>query len=323
METVVKQGGMELADQYLLEIIKWGSLTSAAKQLGVSQPALSLALTNLEKKLGYSLVDRKSKPICPTEEGSIYIEYLQKRKELTRQLQKEISDVGLLKKKALSVGGAAVYIESLVANVIPKLLEQYPECHIDMRSGTQMELVRDALNGEIECFICTDEKHIPDNFTLLPIRQERLYLCVPEMFELNDRMKEYQVQLGEERKIEDYSVFSGEPFITLPSEFPLQRKMNEFFLEQGIALKSSICVDQVSIAVSLAKKGMGIVVASEEALMGRQLGEDICLYSLPQGIAGRKIYIAYDSRQYISKVCKLFIDLMTKGREEDEEIKKY
>lgn len=312
---MVKQRGMELADQYLLEIIKWGSLTSAAKQLGVSQPALSLALTNLEKKLGFLLVDRKSKPICLTEEGNIYIEYLQKRKELKKQMQKEISDIGPLKNKVLAVGGAAVYIESLVANVIPELLEQYPECHIDMRSGTLMELVQDALDGEIECFVCTDEKHIPDNFTLIPIRQERLYLCVPGKYEINDALKEYQVQLGEERVITDYSVFSGEPFITLPSEFPLQRKMNDFFLEQGISMNSSICVDQVSIAVSLAKKGLGIVVASEEALMGRHLEGCVRLYSLPQGTAGRNIYIAYDSRQYISKVCKLFIDLMTKGRD--------
>ena len=43
-------GKMELSEQYLLDIIRWESLTNAAKKLGISQPALSLALTNLEKK---------------------------------------------------------------------------------------------------------------------------------------------------------------------------------------------------------------------------------------------------------------------------------
>lgn len=313
---------MELSEQYMLEIVKWGSLTMAAKQLGISQPALSLALTNLEKKLGFTLIDRKSKPVCFTEEGSIYAEYLHKQRELTIQMQKEISDAGMMKRKVLSVGGSAVYIESLVADVILELLTHYPECQIDMHIEPLEELIQNAVNGEVECFVCTDEKNIPDNFTLLPIRQERLYMCVPKNFEVNERLKDYQVQLGEEKPIEDYRVFEAHGIIRLPATFPLQRKMDDFFKEKGMQMHSSICVSQVSTGVALAQKGLGMVVASEEALMGRNLGDHVCLYSLPEEISGRKIYIAYDSGHYISKVCRMFIDLMTKGQGKNENIKK-
>ena len=313
---------LELSEQYMLEIVKWGSLTMAAKHLGISQPALSLALTNLEKKLGFTLIDRKSKPICFTEEGSIYAEYLHKQKELTIQMQKEISDAGMMKRKVLSVGGSAVYIESLVADAVPELLGRYPECQINMHIEPLGELIQNAVNGEIECFVCTDEKSIPDNFTLLPIRQERLYMCVPESFEVNQRLKEYRVQLGEEKPIKDYHVFEAHGLIRLPATFPLQRKMDEFFAEKGMQMRSSICVSQVSTGVALAEKGLGMVVASEEALMGRNLDGRVCLYSLPEEISGRKIYIAYDSGHYISKVCKMFIYLMTKGQGNNEKLKK-
>lgn len=313
---------MELSEQYMLEIVKWGSLTMAARHLGISQPALSLALTNLEKKLGFTLIDRKSKPACFTEEGSIYAEYLHKQKELTIQMQKEISDAGMMKRKVLSVGGSAVYIESLVADAVPELLGRYPECQINMYIEPLEELIQNAVNGEIECFVCTDEKSIPDHFTLLPIRQERLYMCVPESFEVNQRLKEYRVQLGEEKPIKDYHVFEAHGLIRLPATFPLQRKMDEFFAEKGMQIRSSICVSQVSTGVALAEKGLGMVVASEEALMGRNLDGRVCLYSLPEEISGRKIYIAYDSGHYISKVCKMFIYLMTKGQGNNEKLKK-
>ena len=306
----------------MLEIVKWGSLTMAARHLGISQPALSLALTNLEKKLGFTLIDRKSKPACFTEEGSIYAEYLHKQKELTIQMQKEISDAGMMKRKVLSVGGSAVYIESLVADAVPELLGRYPECQINMYIEPLEELIQNAVNGEIECFVCTDEKSIPDHFTLLPIRQERLYMCVPESFEVNQRLKEYRVQLGEEKPIKDYHVFEAHGLIRLPATFPLQRKMDEFFAEKGMQIRSSICVSQVSTGVALAEKGLGMVVASEEALMGRNLDGRVCLYSLPEEISGRKIYIAYDSGHYISKVCKMFIYLMTKGQGNNEKLKK-
>lgn len=56
--------------------------------------------------------------------------------------------------------------------------------------------------------------------------------------------------------------------------------------------------------------------------MGRNLDGRVCLYSLPEEISGRKIYIAYDSGHYISKVCKMFIYLMTKGQGNNEKLKK-
>ncbi len=309
---------MELSEQYLLDIIRWGSLTNAARKLGISQPALSLALTNLEKKLGVVLVDRKNKPVCLTEEGSIYVDYLLKKEELTKQMKKEISDVGVFKKTVLTVGGATVYIESLVADVIPQLLEKYPECQVDMRIESLDELIQNGLKGSIDCFVCTDENNIPDDFTLLPIRKERLYLCVPASCKINERLKEYQVAVGQSKEIQDYTMFAEENFVNLPPTFPLQKRMNRFFEERKMKIHSSITVNQVSTAVALAEKGLGIVIASEEALMSRHLGDQVCLYSLPEEVSGRKIYLAYDSKRYISKACKMFVQLITKGNKNNE-----
>ena len=311
-------GKMELSEQYLLDIIRWESLTNAAKKLGISQPALSLALTNLEKKIGVTLVDRKNKPVCLTEEGCIYVDYLLKKEELTKQMKKEISDVGVFKKTVLTIGGATVYIESLVTNVIPLLLEKYPECQINMRIESLDELIQNALKGNIDCFVCTDENNIPDDFTLLPIRKERLYLCVPSNYKLNEVLREKQVGIGEIKQIADYKIFENENFINLPATFPLQKRMNSFYEENKMKISSSITVNQVSTAVALAEKGLGIVVASEEALMSRQFGNQGCLYSLPDEVSGRNIYLAYDSKKYISKACKLFIKLITKGNENNE-----
>lgn len=309
---------MELSEQYLLDIIRWGSLTNAARKLGISQPALSLALTNLEKKLGVVLVDRKNKPVCLTEEGCIYVDYLLKKEELTKQMKKEISDVGVFKKTVLTVGGATVYIESLVADVIPQLLEKYPECQVDMRIESLDELIQNGLKGSIDCFVCTDENNIPDDFTLLPIRKERLYLCVPASCKINERLKEYQVAVGQSKEIQDYTMFAEENFVNLPPTFPLQKRMNRFFEERKMKIHSSITVNQVSTAVALAEKGLGIVIASEEALMSRHLGDQVCLYSLPEEVSGRKIYLAYDSKRYISKACKMFVQLITKGNKNNE-----
>jgi DNA-binding transcriptional LysR family regulator len=59
--------------QYLIEVIEKGSLGSAAKALGVSQPALTKSLRLLESELSVRLLNRSTTGVTPTEFGrSLY-----------------------------------------------------------------------------------------------------------------------------------------------------------------------------------------------------------------------------------------------------------
>ncbi|HEY7689916.1 MAG TPA: LysR family transcriptional regulator, partial [Dongiaceae bacterium] len=50
-------------------IVRCGNFTRAAQQLGVSQPALSLSLRQLESALGLRLLDRTTRSIGLTADG--------------------------------------------------------------------------------------------------------------------------------------------------------------------------------------------------------------------------------------------------------------
>src|SRR3954454_4187335 len=52
-----------------LAVARTGSFTRAAKQLGVSQPALSHALKELEGRLGLRLLNRTTRSVATTEAG--------------------------------------------------------------------------------------------------------------------------------------------------------------------------------------------------------------------------------------------------------------
>lgn len=55
--------------EYMLALDKTRSITRAAEQLHVTQPTLSLFLTNLEKRLGTPLFHRLGKKLVPTQVG--------------------------------------------------------------------------------------------------------------------------------------------------------------------------------------------------------------------------------------------------------------
>ena len=58
---------------YLLAIDKYRSFSAAAKEMFVTQPALTIQIKNLEEELGVLLFDRNKKPLEPTTIGNLYI----------------------------------------------------------------------------------------------------------------------------------------------------------------------------------------------------------------------------------------------------------
>lgn len=57
--------------RYLVAIMKWGSVSAAAKQLYAAQPNVSKALKNLEEEYHLRIFERSSTGMIPTEQGGI------------------------------------------------------------------------------------------------------------------------------------------------------------------------------------------------------------------------------------------------------------
>ena len=62
--------------QYFKTVAELGKISLAAKKLYVSPPALSIAITNLEKELGVQLFDRANNRITLNEQGKTYLRHV-------------------------------------------------------------------------------------------------------------------------------------------------------------------------------------------------------------------------------------------------------
>lgn len=60
--------------RYFSTVCYYQSISTAAKSLYISQPALSAALSDLEKEVGFRLFDRRSKGVIPTDEGRLFLD---------------------------------------------------------------------------------------------------------------------------------------------------------------------------------------------------------------------------------------------------------
>src|SRR5574337_1639868 len=74
-------------------VVERRSFSHAAEQLGVTQPAVSLQVRALEKRLGTQLLDRSGRRVAPTEAGLRLYRGAQRLLALEEQLVGEVSGV--------------------------------------------------------------------------------------------------------------------------------------------------------------------------------------------------------------------------------------
>jgi DNA-binding transcriptional LysR family regulator len=111
-------------------VVERRSFSQAAERLGVTQPAVSLQIRALEKRLGTQLLDRSGRRVEPTEAGLKLYRGAQRMLALEEQL---VSDVASMTEGELSgdlVLGAST---GPAAIVVPVLLGEFHREHPDVR----------------------------------------------------------------------------------------------------------------------------------------------------------------------------------------------
>ena len=110
-----------------------GSLSAAARELGITTPAVSKHLAQMESRLGVPLVNRTTRRMSLTPEGELYLEH-------ARRILGEIDDMeellGVSKatpKGLLRVNATLGFGRSHVAPLISRFVRKYPQVEVQLQ----------------------------------------------------------------------------------------------------------------------------------------------------------------------------------------------
>ena len=141
--------------RYFLAVARTGTLTAAAAQLNVTQPALSRQLKLLETELGVQLINREHKPVTLTPEG-IYL--VKQAEDMIAIADKTVTN--LQSKEAIAgvitIGAAETMMFDHVIQAISKLQRDYPNVTITLISGSTTDLLDRLNQGELDFLFALD-----------------------------------------------------------------------------------------------------------------------------------------------------------------------
>jgi DNA-binding transcriptional LysR family regulator len=124
----------------LLVVTQAGSMARAAKELAISQPAVSRAIADMEDTLGVPLFDRSSRGIEPTQYGHAL---LKRGVAVFDELKQGVQDIAYLSNPEtgeLRIGSSSSLSEGIVLAVVNQLSRKYPRVVFHVVPGGALAL---------------------------------------------------------------------------------------------------------------------------------------------------------------------------------------
>ena len=293
---------MDLIERYILVLSEKLSITKAANQLNISQPALSSALTKREGELGYAIFNRKTSPISLTAEGSLYIDFLKEKKILETNLAKQINDLKESHQTELYLGAPTAYITPYVLPAISELIRSLPSTRIRIIEGTVSDLMEKAEKGAIDLFISTTDL-VPSHFMIQALFDEQVFLCSYRPIRLTSE------------GTPDWSDLADDYCIQLGDRQPLQTQVNAYQQKNNFTPRRISEVAHTSSAIKLVSDKCGFCFATNSTLSASDGGHLLYTYQLPKEDFLRKIYIAAPSSRKMTFVQEEFINILKRRGE--------
>ena len=130
-------------------VVERRSFSQAAEQLGVTQPAVSLQIRSLEKRLGLQLLDRSGRRVEPTEAGHRLYRSAQRLLALEEQLLQELGEEaeGELSGR-LEIGASTGPGGTVLPVLLAQFQQRHPAVHVALSvSDTQRVVEQVARRG--------------------------------------------------------------------------------------------------------------------------------------------------------------------------------
>jgi DNA-binding transcriptional LysR family regulator len=113
------------------EVVERKSFSQAAERLGVTQPAVSLQVRSLEKRLGTQLLDRSGRRVEPTESGAKLYRSAQRLLALEDEIEGELAgDATGALEGTLEIGASTGPGGVVLAQLLCEFARHHPQIHV-------------------------------------------------------------------------------------------------------------------------------------------------------------------------------------------------
>lgn len=166
-------GALEL----LLAVARIGSLSGAAKRMGITQPAASSRIRAMETRLGVALVDRSPRGSTLTAEGALVTDWARRVVEAAEAFDAGAQALRGRRDSRLRVAASMTIAEYLLPGWLIALRGQRPGTAVSLHAGNSAVVAERVLAHEADLGF-VEGLSVPEGLDSAVIAQDRLVVAV-------------------------------------------------------------------------------------------------------------------------------------------------
>lgn len=289
--------------RYFVAIAEHGSLTRAAEQLRVAQPALSHHLRRLEEELGSQLLLRTTRGVAVTETGQRLLERARGLLQQVEAMREEIRGA-----EAVPAGPVTIGIPTSLGTVlsVPLALavrRQLPQVRLRVVEGLSGHTLQWLRNGQVDLALVFGAAGVP-GLKAQPVATEDLHLVTPAGDPILPRLKDSYGTVP-------FTALGGLPLILPGRPHGVREEVEDTAQANGVDLDVVLEMDALEHIKALVADGAGYTVLSARVARGGAWAGRLATAPITAPAITRSIHLAHPAERPLSIAAKAVHGLLT------------
>ena len=274
-----------------------GNISKAAKELYISQPAISKSIQKLEESLNCKLFSRSSRGVILTDEGTLLYDHVKEAFETLSMGEDKLKRSINLGVGHISIGVSSTLCKHILLPYLSEFIHQNPHISISISCQSTNETLRLLDDNKIDIGLIGKPEGLKGFYFDHLSDIEDIFVATPD----------YLANLAE-RGIEKEEILEHATLMLLDKNNVTRRYIDDYFQENLIDVSDTIDISDMGLLIDFAKIGVGVACVIKN-FVSRELNkgklEEIPLeISIPK----REVGFAYKENIKHSKALESFID---------------
>lgn len=248
-----------------------GNISKAAKELYISQPAISKVITKLEQNLNTTLFLRNSRGVKLTYEGTLLYEQCKTAFHALSLGEFQIRNAMEENIGHLRIGVSTILCKNMLLPYLKKFIEEYPNIKINIECQATYEILTLLENGSIDIGLVAKPTHLKDIS----------YFSMGEIQDIFVVSKNYFDMVKKTNKpINATEILENSTLMLLDTGNITRQHVDNYLKENHIGVTNCIEMTSMELLVDFAKIGIGVACVIKEFVIDElECGE---LIQIPQ-----------------------------------------
>lgn len=275
------------------------SLTGAAKQLCISQPAVSQAVKQLEQGLGIELFVRQAKGVRLTQEGALLFDYVRKGYETILAGEQKLEKMMNLEYGEVRIGASDMTLQFYLLPYLEKFHQLYPEIKVTVTNAPTPQTMEHLQQGRIDFGVVTGPFQSAHEFDIYPVRSVRDIFVGGEKFRRHLENKELE-----------YAELQKLPIICLEGDTSTRKYVDQYLLDNNVEIVPEFELATSDMIVQFTMRNLGVGCVVEDFAKKYLERDELFELKFQKEIPKREMFLLIDNRSTMSVAASKLKELL-------------